>query len=453
MYAAAFESSPAKAKGPVAHAMRFLFISIVTSTLALMALTLAHPASAGELSLPPLAGGVQVFGSLGFRVEYHFGNGGPAQSQEGQESQGIRDLASYSRTPGREVGTPNSSDAPGPDTSGPPPGRLESGFGISQDLSIGILAPVGERAQVTVGFKSSGVWGVQFPSDGSYGMTPTFAPPIIDEAYAHYSGRAGDLTAGRIRFSLGPVGLLVNNVAFPLEGAVATWRRGDVTLTGVYSRLSTQYRYGTRQISSSDDLIAVRVSGTMGPVEVGYNYLYSGLVDETGHSIDLRGRLLGHEIMGEVAYFRPSTTFGPEFNFGWVPGVLIGMNLLDSPRDRVYVSYGWLSKGFTPTFSSSASSSGGSLLGLYENTHGVEARFSHLYSGGGVLDVSITRLGFVDPANARARKVADKIPLTSFGATFRKPLGTALMGNISFERRVTETAAWGNLAAGVTFNF
>lgn len=317
--------------------------------------------------------------------------------------------------------------------------------GFTQDLELNLLAQTGPRSDIYVSLASQGVWGVQFPSDGSYGMNPTFGPLLIDEVNFRYVGKRFSVTAGRLYASMGPVGLLCKSTVSPFEGILATGKvTPTINVSLLYSRLSSQYGRASNIVVGSDDLIALRAEMLAGDWSLGYNYLFSGLVDERGQSIDFIGRILGRKVKGEVAFMRPPTTFGPEFNKGWVTGWAITTDVFDSDKHHLSITAGWLPPGFEPTFSASQSA-GGTELGLYENTKGIRVSYERRLSPKTMIHGTATYLAFNNPEDAKTKGLYEKIPTLSYTMGVTRELSPSSEIGLDYSAYQNSSSGYGRI--------
>jgi len=75
-------------------------------------------------------------------------------------------------------------------------------------------------------------------------------------------------------------------------------------LVGVWSRLSFRILFNSSFVTRADNLLAFRLTRPVADTcTLGFNYLASGLGDETGISVDVLGSAGGRNIAAEVGIF------------------------------------------------------------------------------------------------------------------------------------------------------
>ncbi|HHY46274.1 MAG TPA: hypothetical protein GX506_03135 [Firmicutes bacterium] len=402
------------------------------------------------------AGPIQIGGEFSLKLDYYTGYP-PGAIQGSSDGEGSSAGEGRQDAPGKQD-SPMGGDSPegqsGLQAAQPvrPPIQESWRPGIQQDLRLYIAVETSARSDVYVSLSSGGVWGVQFPSDGSYGMNPTFGPLLIDEANFRYVLHDFAVTAGRLYAQMGPIGLICSSPLSPFEGALVDVRTGNVEISALYSRLSSQYKPYTYMVVGGDELLALRLAARAGQWILGYNYLYTGLVDERAQSIDFQGTVSGREIKGELAFARPPTTFAPEFNHGWVPGWVFSSDIIRSNTRRLTVTIGSLAKGFTPTYSSSASA-GGEELGFYENTRGIRVSYTRNLSPTTVLKVSATGLAFNDPRDAMDKGVYERIPTRRLDFDVIHSLSSSSQISLGYSSFHNDRAGYGRLRASYSVSF
>lgn len=333
--------------------------------------------------------------------------------------------------------------------------------GIRQNLDLMVDARFGDAIQAFTRLSMQGVWGVASPSDASPWMPSMVRPLLVDEAWARYSGTRFYVSAGKQRFSLGPIGLLGRTDLEAAEGVCADADLGRWHLTGIWSRLSSGYYYNSSFVTRADDLFALRVARAWKNAAVACNYLASGLGDEAGYSVDLTGSVLGHNLAAELGFFRSSTTLYPEYQTeGWVPGFVVKAEAVNTPVHRLDVSYGRLSRGFAPYYSGVASRSGGQGLAFDQNTEGVAMSYDRRVAVGTELNVRGTWLRFLDEAAARGEGQDDSLtqaqitPALSASVQITRELGPNTTAQAGYEHWwMAGGTSYGRLSVGMTVNF
>ncbi|MGE5587004.1 MAG: hypothetical protein ACM3ZO_02135 [Clostridia bacterium] len=338
--------------------------------------------------------------------------------------------------------------------------------GIRQDLDLMVDARFGESIQAFARLSMQGFWGVASPSDASPWMPAVARPLLVDEAWARYSGRDFQVCAGKRRFSLGPIGLLGRTDLEAPEGIYADAAAHGLALTGVWARLSSGYYYNSSFVTRADDLFALRVEKHWEHAAVAWNYLASGLGDESGHSLDVSVDVLGRAVAAEVALFRSSSTLYPEFRTdGWVPAVAVRAELANTPVHRLTLSYARIAQGFAPYYSSVASRSGGQGLPFDQNTEGLAAGYDRRVSGDTEISAGVAWLRFIDEAVARGEASGDEeqdgsltqaeiTPALTASVRLTKELSPNTSARAWYEHWWTESGrSYGRLTAGLAVNF
>ena len=338
--------------------------------------------------------------------------------------------------------------------------------GIRQDLDLMVDARFGDTIQAFTRLSMQGFWGVGSPSDASPWMPAVARPLLVDEAWARYSGKGFQVSAGKRRFSLGPIGLLGRTDLEAPEGVYADATVRGLGLTGIWARLSSGYYYNSSFVTRADDLFALRVEKPWKHAAVAWNYLASGLGDESGHSLDVSASVLGRSIAAEVAFFRSSSTLYPEFRTdGWVPAVVVKVEPLNTPVHRLTLSYGRIARGFAPYYSSVASRSGGQGIPFDQNTEGLAAGYDRRISGDTEANVRATWLRFVDEAAAHGGAAggeeqdhslaqAEITPTLTASVQVTKELGPNTSARAAYEHWWMESGrSYGRLTAGLAVSF
>lgn len=221
--------------------------------------------------------------------------------------------------------------------------------GINQKIDLYLRAKVDSNWGGFVKLYNSGYWGA-----GRY--TPdvpgTSGPFYIDETYMEFNSALTKVKGGRIRFSFGPLGILVGNELrpiSPLEGIEVKNNIGYVKTSNVIGRITSDYYPETLIVAGQDSFYASRVFIDMKSFGLGANYLWSGLSKEKGYSLDYNIGRLG--LSGEYARYKPS----PDTNIEGVNWSNAYVGILSFPTiiglDFSF-RYGRLSKYFFPIYSS-----------------------------------------------------------------------------------------------------
>ncbi len=333
--------------------------------------------------------------------------------------------------------------------------------GIRQDLDLMVDARLGDAVQAFTRLSLQGVWGVSRPSDASPWMPSMARPLFVDEAWAQYSRGGLRVSAGKQRFSLGPIGLLGRTDLEAAEAVCVDAALGAWYLTGVWSRLSSGYYYNSSFVTRADDLLAVRAARPLGGGTVAWNYLASGLGDETGCSLEFAGKALGRNFAVELGLFRPSSTLLPEYRTsGWVPAFVVRGDAVDTPVHRLEASYGRIARGFAPYYSSVASRSGGQALPFDENTEGISLSYDRRMSESTELGLRGTWLRFLDESSAAGEGADGPLaqvkttPILSTSVGLARALGPRSSARAGYEHWwMHGGTSYGRLSVGVTVNF
>ncbi len=355
-------------------------------------------------------------------------------------------------------------ESAGDDYLAPPP-SVATLAGVEQTLDLTVDARFGGAVQAFARLSTSGVWGVGSASDASPWMPPVARPLFVDEAWVRYSTPSAQVSAGKQRFSLGPVGLLGRTDLEAPEAVRVDAGFGDWLLTGVWSRLSSGYYYNSSFVTRADDLLAARVARSWSGGVIAGNYLASGLGDEAGCSVDVAGSALGRAFTAELAFFRSSSTVYPEYRTeGWVPAFVAKLEAANTPIHRLELSYGRVAPGFAPYYSSVASRSGGQALPFDQNTEGVALDYSRRLSPSAELNVRLAGLRFLDlgeagdaPGDASgdaASHVAELVPTLSTAVRVMTDIGPGMALEAGYEHwRMKAGTSYGRFSLGVTVRF
>ncbi|MEW6228837.1 MAG: hypothetical protein AB1700_12255, partial [Bacillota bacterium] len=133
---------------------------------------------------------------------------------------------------------------------------------------------------------------------------------------------------------------------------------------------------------------------------------------------------------------------------------------INTPVHRLEASYGRISRGFAPYYSSVASRSGGQALPFDENTEGIALSYDRRVSSSTELNVRSTWLRFLDEAAARGEgqghsmAQADITPVLSASVQVTRELGPNTSVQAGYEHWwMQDGTSYGRLTAGMTVNF
>jgi len=180
-------------------------------------------------------------------------------------------------------------------------------------------------------------------------------------------------SAGRIYFILDRLGLIADNYHDALEGLdlkIGPWK--VLGARAIYARLSSTNYPGQRFFWMKDDYWALRTYLDWGRLELGGNWLFSGISTEKGYALDGYLALWGRELAGEFAKYKPSATNWYEA-VTWRQAWVAGMDVLKGKRQELFIQLGDVDRGFSPMASSLLYSTGGQHLYFDYNTEGVDA--------------------------------------------------------------------------------
>lgn len=178
---------------------------------------------------------------------------------------------------------------------------------------------------------------------------------------------------GRIYFILDRLGLIADNYHDALEGmdlGLGPWKAWGARV--IYARLSSTNYPRQRFFRMKDDYWALRTFLDWGRLELGGNWLFSGISTEKGYAIDGYLAVWGREVAGEFAKYKPSATNWYEA-VTWRQAWVAGMDVLKGSRQELFIQIGDVDKGFSPMASSLLYSTGGQHLYFDYNTEGIDA--------------------------------------------------------------------------------
>jgi hypothetical protein len=120
----------------------------------------------------------------------------------------------------------------------------------NQELELYFDAGIDENFQFSLRLNHTGGWGFNYLSMDS-GVYPMNSPLQVTEAFLRYEKNGNYDYLGRFRFTLGPLGLINDFIVNPVEGFALQHKIGPFYLSGLYSRVNTQYKANTNQVDSS----------------------------------------------------------------------------------------------------------------------------------------------------------------------------------------------------------
>jgi hypothetical protein len=168
-----------------------------------------------------------------------------------------------------------------------------------------------------------------------------------------------------------------------------------------------------------------------------------------------------------------------------VPGFILKAEALNTPEHRLEFSYGYLTRGFAPYYSSVASRSGGLSIPFDQNTQGIAVNYDCRLSPLTEVNLKVAHLRFLDnqaahneggnrdessggtDQNGADENSADKMtrpallmtqsattPVLLGSASIRHELRTNIFAEGKYEHWWMESgSSYGRLTAGITMNF
>lgn len=279
--------------------------------------------------------------------------------------------------------------------------------GINQKIDLYLRAKVDSNWGGFVKLYNSGYWGA-----GKYtpDVPETGGPFYIDEAYMEFNSALTKVKGGRIRFSLGPLGILVGNELRPippLEGVEIKNGYSYIKTSNIIGRITSDYYPETLVVAGQDNFYASRISIDMKNFVVGANYLWSGLSKEKGYSLDYNIRRLG--LSGEYAGYKLSSDVNIE-GINWsnaYVGILSFPTIIGLDFS---FRYGRLSKYFFPIYSSLYYSDVGEKVDYFEEgIIGSDCKISKKFSE--KVNMTLEHFGIKNRTNLEH----DNISILSFG--------------------------------------
>lgn len=265
---------------------------------------------------------------------------------------------------------------------------------VRQRLHLEIAGAITPEIQGKVVFEHKGVWGAGGTGQGEdtgLARSPVSDPLLrTSEAYVQirpgHLGGWGSWRLGRLRFQLGPVGLLSANPFDALEGVHWQKTEGDWVIEAVWARLDTSYVTYLNYVYDTDKYIAFHASREKGGGQVGITWLADGLAGEHGVSVDfIQTMTKGRRLVVEVAAYEASRT--SYYYQGWVAAAAASVDLWVGSRQTLSLTLASVHPGFTP-MASNLRSAGGSIP-FSNGSTGVELYASRLIRTGIVGEIEL----------------------------------------------------------------
>jgi hypothetical protein len=246
---------------------------------------------------------------------------------------------------------------------------------FNQQLSIGLDAYVDPNLQLSVKISQLGGWGLKYQNT-STDSSPMTIPFQVDQAFLKLSSPSSINYLGRFQFSLGPIGMMSDFYANPVEGIALQKDFKKFHIIGVYSRVNTEYQTGTDQIANTEDYVAARIGWAGQDTITGIN-IVPGLSGETDYSIDFAKSNSTSKFATELGWYSFSSDKFPDYKVTGTPGILISYAKQLNQNNFFQVKAGYLGPKFMPLYSSLAHSSGEKREWFIPNSQGIEFYLIH----------------------------------------------------------------------------
>ncbi|HBF37536.1 MAG TPA: hypothetical protein DDW50_09475 [Firmicutes bacterium] len=241
---------------------------------------------------------------------------------------------------------------------------------FNQQLSIALDANVDPNLQLSLRISQLGDWGSKY-QDANSNASPVALPSQVDQAFLKLSNPSSIDYLGRFQFSLGPIGMMADFFANPVEGVAIQKDFQKFHVIGVYSRVNTQYQSGTTQIANTEDYVAARIGWTGQDSITGINII-PGVSGETDFSIDYAKTQSRSKFATELGWYSFASAKFPDYKVAYTPGILLSYANQVNRRSYLQIKAGYLGPQFLPLYSSLAHSSGELREWFIPNSQGVE---------------------------------------------------------------------------------
>ncbi|MGE5581539.1 MAG: hypothetical protein ACM3X9_03290 [Bacillota bacterium] len=243
--------------------------------------------------------------------------------------------------------------------------------GFNQQLGLFFDANIDPNLQVSLKVSQEGGWGLNYLSAGSSNV-PLTTPFQVDEAFLRLTYPDSYNYLGRFRFSLGPIGLISDFYANPVEGVAIQKAFHNYHVIGVYSRVNTQYKPGTNEIEATEDYFSARVGWSDQNTMFGLNLVPNGITGEKAASIDWSSSTKTSKIAAELGEYSFDSSQYPDYKVDWTPGFLISYAKVLANNNFLQLKAGYFGPQFMPSYSSLAHSSGDDREWFIPNSQGLE---------------------------------------------------------------------------------
>jgi len=265
---------------------------------------------------------------------------------------------------------------------------------VTQRLHLELAGAIAPRVRGNIVFEHKGIWGAGAAGGGGAAgaIGASVSDPVLRTSEAYVELRPGQLEGwgswriGRLRFQLGPVGLLSANPFDALEGVHWQKARGDWAMEAVWARLDTSYVTYLNYVYDTDEYVAIHGSRELGGRQAGITWLADGLAGEHGVALDFAGTLAnGRRLVIELAGYEASRT---SYDYqGWVGAAAASVDLWVDARQTLSLTAASVHPGFTP-MASNLRSAGGSIP-FSNGSTGVELYASRLIRSGVVGEIEL----------------------------------------------------------------
>ncbi len=246
---------------------------------------------------------------------------------------------------------------------------------FNQQLNIALDAYIDPTLQLSLKVSQLGGWGLKY-GDANSDTSPMTLPFQVDQAFLKLSNPSSIDYLGRFQFSLGPIGMMSDFYANPVEGIALQKDFKRFHVIGVYTRVNTEYKAGTNQVTNTQDYIAGRIGWSGQNTVTGIN-LVPGLSGETDFSIDFAKMQSDSKFATEFGLYSFSSEKFPDYKISNTPGILVSYAQQLNSKNFFQIKAGYLGSKFMPLYSSLAHSSGEKREWFIPNSQGIEFYWIH----------------------------------------------------------------------------
>jgi hypothetical protein len=229
-----------------------------------------------------------------------------------------------------------------------------------------------------------------------------------DQLEARYYTDRALYTLGYLKTEFGALGLLLSDDA-RFEGIMVNTRCKSTWITLLYSQDNQTYYHDDAEhfpyLSDSDNMLGCRLSRKYGANLVGLNIFADGFEDEKAFSLDFNGKIGGHSATAEIGWVSPSglnrnfdtTTPADEIDAGFYPGMLISLNIVETPKQMLRLTLGGLSKGFWPTYGTRNQRDMTDTVKLERNFWGIDLLHQLAFAKNWIFATNLVAMQAIDP--------------------------------------------------------